>query len=50
MLRALSVNQPLTITENGASTQEILNQVLKNDALNDSYVRKMQISFWDWQY
>ncbi len=30
-----------------APAQEILNQALKEDALNDSYVRKLQISSRD---
>lgn len=38
------MDQPLTMAEDGAPAQEILNQALKDDALDDSYVRKMQIS------
>ena len=32
------------MAEDRAPAQEILNQALKDDALDDSYIRKMQIS------
>lgn len=38
------------MAEDGAPAQEILNQALKDDALDDSYVREMQNSFRDWHH
>jgi hypothetical protein len=45
--RSSAVDEPLTMAEDGAPAQEILNQALKEDALDDSYVRKLRISSRD---
>jgi hypothetical protein len=49
VLMVASVFGPIAIPTrtDEAPAQEILNQALKEDALNDSYVRKLQISSRD---
>lgn len=38
------------MAEDGVPAQEILNQALKDDVLDDSYVRKMQDSSQNWHH